>query len=86
MLTISLLFKKLQILRVNNSRIYAIKNAKFSRCYFHMNLNIWEDFQICISAPLNASFKRDQVRYLSEMDVHKEERMILLEAVVRRCP
>ena len=29
-----------------------IKNAKFSGYYFDMNLNIWEDFQICISVPL----------------------------------
>ena len=24
-----------------------IKNAKFSGCYFDVNLNIWGDFQIC---------------------------------------
>ena len=29
-----------------------IKNAKFSGYYFDMNLNIWGDFQICISVPL----------------------------------
>ena len=29
-----------------------IKNAKPSGYYFYMNLNIWGDFQICISAPL----------------------------------
>ena len=29
-----------------------IKNAKFSGYYFDMNLNIWGDFQICLSVPL----------------------------------
>ena len=29
-----------------------IKNAKFPGYYFDMNLNIWGDFQICISVPL----------------------------------
>ena len=30
-----------------------IKNAKFSGYYFYMNTNIYGDFQICISVPLN---------------------------------
>ena len=34
-----------------------IKNAKFSGYYFHMNLNVWGDFQICISVPLKAVTK-----------------------------
>ena len=42
----------MKTLRVNNSRILTIKNAKFSGYYFYMNFNIWEDFQICISIPL----------------------------------
>ena len=54
---ISLLFTKIQTLRVNNSRIVTIKNAKFSGYYVCMNLNIWEDFQICISVPLRAAIK-----------------------------
>ena len=29
-----------------------IKNAKLSGYYFFMNLNIWGNFQICISVPL----------------------------------
>ena len=29
-----------------------IRNAKPSGYYFYMNLNIWGDFQICISVPL----------------------------------
>ena len=41
----------MQKLRVNNSRILKIKNAKFSGHYFYMNLNIYGDFQICISVP-----------------------------------
>ena len=44
----------MRTLRVNNSRILImIKNAKFSGYYFDMNLNIWGDFQICISVPLS---------------------------------
>ena len=52
MLKISILFKKKQTLRVSNSRILRIKNAKLSGCYFYMNLNMWGDFQICINVPL----------------------------------
>ena len=48
----SLLFKKIQTLRVNNSWILRILNAKFSGYYFYMNINIWRDFQICISVSL----------------------------------
>ena len=47
MLKISLLFKK-----DANSRIFTIKNAKFSGHYFYVNSNIWEDFQICITVHL----------------------------------
>ena len=36
----------------NNLRILTIKNAKFSECYFYINLNVRGDFQICISVPL----------------------------------
>ena len=50
MLKISLRFK--QTLRVNNSRIIAIKNAKFSGYCLYINLNIYGDFQIGISLPL----------------------------------
>ena len=46
MLKISLLLRKIQTLRVNNSTILTIKNARLSGYYFHMNLNIWGDFQI----------------------------------------
>ena len=54
MLKISVLFKKIQVLQVNNSIILRIKNAKFSCYYFYMNLNIWGDFKICISVPLSS--------------------------------
>ena len=41
---------------MNNSRILTLKNAKLSGYYyyyyFYMNLKIWGDFQISISAPL----------------------------------
>ena len=47
--------RKIQTLRVNNSRILTIKNAKFSGYYFYMNLNIQGDFQICISVPLKGT-------------------------------
>ena len=52
MLKISLFLRIIQTLRVNNSGILTIKNAKFSRYYFYMNLKLWEDFQNCISVPL----------------------------------
>ena len=52
MLKISILFKK-NTLPVNNSRIITIKSAEFSGYYFSANLNIWGDFQIYISVPLN---------------------------------
>ena len=45
----------MQTLLVNNSRILTIKNAKLLGSYFFMNLNIWRDFQICISVPLKQS-------------------------------
>ena len=60
MLKISLLFS-IQTLRVNNSRILTIMNAKFSGYYFYMNLNIWGDFQICISVTLRA--RKAQIKH-----------------------
>ena len=38
---------------MNNSKILRIQNVKFSGYYFHINTNIWRDFEICISVPLN---------------------------------
>ena len=51
MLKISLLFKKNSDLRVNNLRILTIKIVKLSEYYFHINLNILGDFQICNNVP-----------------------------------
>ena len=39
--------------RVNNSRIFRIKNVKFSGYCFHINTNRYEDLWICISVPLS---------------------------------
>ena len=44
--------RKTQILRVSNLRILRIQNEKLSGYYFYINLNKWEEFQICISVPL----------------------------------
>ena len=52
MLKISLLFEKFTNFTVNNSRIFRIKNRKFSENCFYMNTNIKGDFHICISVPL----------------------------------
>ena len=42
-----------------------IKNAKFSGYYFDMNLNMWGDFQICISVPLiKTKIKNHFVHYV----------------------
>ena len=47
---------------MNNSKILTIKNAKFAGYYFHMNLNILGDFQICTSVPLSRSVTREATR------------------------
>ena len=46
---------------MNNSRILTIKNAEFSGYYFQTNLNIWGDFQICISVPLKGYYSKSRV-------------------------
>ena len=56
MLKSSLLFKKEQTFRVKKSRIPGTKNTKFSEYYFYLNTNMYEDFQICISVPLNMRY------------------------------
>ena len=43
-----------------------MKNAKPSGYYFYMNLNIWGDFQIRISVPLNHSVVHDTEHFISE--------------------
>ena len=54
-LKISLLFKKLQTSRTNNSKILRIKNARFSGYCFCMNTNKWGNSQICISVSLTTT-------------------------------
>ena len=48
--------RKIQTLRVNNSRILRNQNARLSGHYFYMNTKMWRDFQICISVPLTDFF------------------------------
>ena len=48
----NLCFKKMQTFQVNNSIILRIENTKSWRCCFHINPNIWWNFQICISVTL----------------------------------
>ena len=52
MLKRGLLSKKIQTSLANNSRIFRIKNVKYSGYYFYINTNISRGFQICISVPL----------------------------------
>ena len=52
MLKTSLLFKKLTTLRANNWIILKIKKPEFSEYYFHMNINMYGDYQVCTSVPL----------------------------------
>ena len=51
MLKVAYFLRKIQTLRVNNSRILRIKNTKFSGYYFNTNTNVQGDFQFCISVP-----------------------------------
>ena len=53
MLKLVYFLRILQTSPANNSRIFRIKNAKFSGYSFYMNTNIYGDFQICITLPLN---------------------------------
>ena len=46
----------MQTLRVKNSGIIRIENAKFSGYCVYINANIERDFQICISVPLKQPF------------------------------
>ena len=45
--------RKKKTLRANNLRILRIQNTKFPEYYFHMNMVIKGDFQICINVPLS---------------------------------
>ena len=53
MLKVSLHFKSLQTSLANNLRFYRIKNAKFSGSCFCLNINIYGNFQVCITVSLN---------------------------------
>ena len=48
--------RNLRTLRINNSKILRVKNAKFSGYCFYINTNIYGDFEICISVPLKGIF------------------------------
>ena len=48
-----ILLRNLQTLRANNSRTLRIENVKFSGHCFYININIYRDFQICISVLLS---------------------------------
>ena len=62
MLKTSLLLRKVQTLRVTNSRILTIKNVKFWG-YYCGNLNIWGDFQICITLPLKMNIPKSMFNH-----------------------
>ena len=42
----------MQTSRANNSKVLRIKNVKSSGYCFYLYIDIWGDFQICISVPL----------------------------------
>ena len=52
--------RKIQILRVNNSRTFTLKNAKSSGYYFCTNSNIWGGFEIWTSVPLTSAFAKQR--------------------------
>ena len=45
------MLKSSLLLRLSNSRILKLKNAKFSGYYLFMNKNMGGDFKTCISVP-----------------------------------
>ena len=69
----------MQTLRVNNSRILTMKNAKLSGYYFYMNLNIWWDFQICIRIYLkiNTAWHSSSV-FIVDFDHSRHINIVLL--------
>ena len=46
-----------------------IKNAKLSGYYFYINLNIWGNFQICISVPLSIFISTEFCMISMQFDV-----------------
>ena len=65
---------------MNNLRILTIKNAKFSGFYFYMNLNLWGDFQICISVPLKSHFfiSPESIDFIAEVWMFSSENVEFL--------
>ena len=51
-------------------KILTIKNAKFSEYYFYINLNVWGDFQICISVPLIYMIQLETISVLLNAEVN----------------
>ena len=57
MIKLAYFLRKMKTLRVNNTKIPEIENAKFSLYCIFINLNIYGDFQICISVPLTLQWQ-----------------------------
>ena len=68
--------RKIQTLRVNNSRIIRIQNAKCIGYQFYINTNIWRNFQICISVPLR-NIKQLEGRGISQVALKKSRQVVL---------
>ena len=83
---------------MNNSRILRTKNAKFSEHYFYLNTNMYGNFQICISVPLNLLekdtpriYERDKeselikqkLLYEKRLDEINDLNMKILEAMLK---
>ena len=89
MLKVAYFLRKIQTLRVNNSRIPRIKNAKFSEYYFYLNTNIYGDFQICISVPLRAIYNtqtktyRDLHHINCKIDIHTQNIQTLMTEIYK---
>ena len=77
--------RKIQTLRVNNSRILRFQNAKSSGYHFYMNTKICRDFQICISVPLNGVIYILKPRSIKSANVFKERKWIIFFFTVVFC-
>ena len=84
MLKSSLLLRKIQTLRVNNSKTPRTKNVKFSDYYFYLNTNIYGDFQICISVPLTKEWKQPPVVILQRANFYNIFTLCLWQRIIRR--
>ena len=63
---------------MNNLRIPRTENAKFSEYYFYLSMDIYGDFQICISVPLK-NRKSERKVYL-QMRSHATASMLPLHS------